>query len=149
MISLRNIVEVFTLPDAYVSTQAYTKAAAVVFCLLYVLVFSILLYLCFVLFYSYSSLFNSAVLFPVLLFLTFFVGAGGKRIVRGVLKCNNFKPSFYLNGGGHVQGLRTDGKCKEGVDWINLALSMNSWLAIVNASTNLLVPQKAGNFLTS
>jgi hypothetical protein len=37
----------------------------------------------------------------------------------------------------------------EGVDWIDMAQDRDRWRAFVNAVMNLLVPQNAGNFLTS
>jgi hypothetical protein len=36
-----------------------------------------------------------------------------------------------------------------GMDWINLAQDSDRWWALVNAVINLLVPQNAGNLLTS
>jgi hypothetical protein len=36
----------------------------------------------------------------------------------------------------------------EGVNWIHLPQERDRWLALVNTVMNLLVPQKAGNFLT-
>jgi hypothetical protein len=37
----------------------------------------------------------------------------------------------------------------EGVDWMHLAQERNQWQAVFNTVVNLLVPFKAGNFLTS
>jgi hypothetical protein len=37
----------------------------------------------------------------------------------------------------------------EGVDWIHLAHHRNQWHALVNTVMNLLVPQKAGNYMRS
>ena len=36
-----------------------------------------------------------------------------------------------------------------GVDWIDMAQSMDRWRALVNVKINLIVPQNAGNFSTS
>jgi hypothetical protein len=36
-----------------------------------------------------------------------------------------------------------------GMDWIELAKDRDRWRAIVNAVMNHLIPQNAGNFLTS
>jgi len=36
-----------------------------------------------------------------------------------------------------------------GMDWIDLTLDRDRWRALVNAVTNLQVPQKAVNFLAS
>jgi hypothetical protein len=36
-----------------------------------------------------------------------------------------------------------------GMYWIDLAQDTEKWQALVNAAMNLLVPQNAGNFLTS
>jgi hypothetical protein len=36
-----------------------------------------------------------------------------------------------------------------GMDWIELAQDRDRWWALVNAVMSLLVPQNAGNFLTS
>jgi hypothetical protein len=36
-----------------------------------------------------------------------------------------------------------------GMDWIDLDQDTDRWRAVVNAVTNLLVPQNSGNFLTS
>jgi hypothetical protein len=43
--------------------------------------------------------------------------------------------------------LRTVGL--DGVDWIHLAQDRDCWRVLVNTVTKLLVPFKAGNFLTS
>jgi hypothetical protein len=40
-------------------------------------------------------------------------------------------------------------ECLEGVDWIHLAQDRGWWRALVNTVINLLVPEKADNFLTS
>jgi len=37
----------------------------------------------------------------------------------------------------------------EGVDWIHVAQDRDRWPALVNMVTNLRVPYKEGNFLTS
>jgi hypothetical protein len=36
-----------------------------------------------------------------------------------------------------------------GMEWIDVAQDRGSWRALVNAATNLRVPQNAGNFLTN
>jgi hypothetical protein len=36
-----------------------------------------------------------------------------------------------------------------GMDWIDMAEDRDRWRALVNAVMNILVPQNAGNFLTS
>jgi hypothetical protein len=36
-----------------------------------------------------------------------------------------------------------------GMDWIELAQDRDRWRDVVNAKMNVMVPQNAGNFLTS
>ena len=47
----------------------------------------------------------------------------------------------------NVQGLGCGGM--ENMDWIDLALERDRWMALVNEVMNLQVPQSAGNFFTS